>query len=113
MTDKLKAKLWVQACVRLCDSRNIPAFVIGRGDPDAGAILLKINCGPATGCKVLSQVRDGNGDLAWMAATGPDPVPEAKADAYVARQRDIDRDLWVIEIEDAQGRIPFDGPLIA
>ena len=103
---RLKAKLWVHAVIRQCGVLAIPAMVVAKGDEDAGAVLVKLNRGPA-GCEVFTQVRDGEGQAAWLRATGPDPVEEAKADAYIRRQRDFDCDLWVLEIEDRQGRVPF------
>ena len=103
---RLKAKLWVHAVIRQCGVLAIPAMVVAKGDEDAGAVLVKLNRG-AEGCEVFTQVRDGEGEAAWLRATGPDPVDEAKADAYINRQRDFDCDLWVLEIEDRQGRVPF------
>ncbi len=103
---RLKARLWVHATIRQCGVLAIPATVVKTGDDDAGAILVKLNRGSA-GCEVFTQVRDGNGEAAWLRATGPDPVPEDKADSYIARQRAFDCDLWVLEIEDRDGRLPF------
>jgi hypothetical protein len=112
MTDpRLKSKLLVQAGTRLCSQRALPAMVSRRGDPDAGAVYIKIN-GFERGCAVLSQIRMEDGRLAWMRATGEGTVSEADADAYIERQAKYDPDLWVLEVEDREGRNPFDDPMV-
>jgi hypothetical protein len=111
MAPKLKATIWIKAVIRRCDLAAVPAMVVRRGDPDSGAILVKLNQG-AIGCTVLAQARTLEGELGWMSGTGSAPVPEPDADAYIARQVKRDPDLWVIEIEDPEGKRPFEGKLI-
>lgn len=96
------------AHVRKCNIHSIPAMVVRRGDSTAGAILVKVNhLGP--GCLVLASANslEGNtfaGGRQWRRATGDALVPETEADAYIARQLNRDPDLWVLEIEDREGR---------
>lgn len=108
---RLKTRLWVQANLRKCAIDGLCATVARRGDDDAGAVLLKINRLDG-GFAVLAQARTAEGEAAWIRGTGPDPVDEAAADAYIARQVRRDSDLWVVEIEDRAGRIPFGGEIL-
>jgi len=108
---RLRSRLRVQAAMRACESRGLMATVARHGDDDAGAILIKQNLHEA-GFRVLAEARDNSGERAWIAGTGPTPVAEAAADAYIARQVGRDSDLWVVEIEDAKGWLPFTEKLL-
>ena len=107
----LTTGLWVSAQVRLCDLAFIPATVVRRGDPDAGTVLLKINRFEA-GVTVYTQASSMGDVPAWSRGTGPSPVPEADADAYIARQVARDPDVWVLEIEDRKGQYQIDGKVV-
>jgi hypothetical protein len=107
---KLKTALYVAAGVRLCSVHGVTATVARHGDDEGGAVLLKLNRLGA-GVTVLAQTRTAEGELVWTRGTGPAPVSEAEADAYIARQVKYDPDLWVVEIEDREGRHFFQGRL--
>jgi hypothetical protein len=107
VTARLKSGVWIQARVRQCDLDGVPAVVVRCGDPDAGAILVKLNRAGA-GCVVYTRFRDMEGETSWMPGTGDEPVEESAADAYIERQTARDRDLWVLEIEDHRGDFTLD-----
>jgi hypothetical protein len=111
MEARLKSGIQIQALIRRCDLAAIGVAVVARGDADAGAILVKLS-GRDAGCSVLAQTRRADGSLVWMRATGPAAVAEADADAYIARQRGRDPDLWVVEIESASPQAILDAPII-
>jgi hypothetical protein len=108
----LKSEIWIKALIRRCDLAAIPIALLARGDPDAGAILLKLNGGSAQGCSVLTQARGKDGALLWMRSTGPVPVAETDADAYITRQRQRDPDVWVVEIEHREAESVLDGRVV-
>lgn len=108
---RLKTRFQVGAAVRLGAQMGIAVTVARRGEPDGGAIAIKLNQG-AGRFAVLTQIRDLEGRLSWMRTTGPEPVAEPLCDAYLEKAAKRDPDLWVVEIEDREGRHLFEGQVI-
>lgn len=101
MTTRLTADLWVSAYLARLRLAAIPHYLVARGDATAGAVLVK--------CATLdrqARVWQRSFDLAsdarvWVVLAEGD---EALVDADIARQRARDPDLWVVEVEDREGR---------
>lgn len=100
---RLKTDIWVSALLKRCTAEAAFAAVVRRGDNTSGSVLVKVNRLDGTAF-VLTPARQVSGEGLWMRGTGPDDVLETEADAYIARSLSFDRDLWVIEIEDKEGR---------
>jgi hypothetical protein len=103
MEAKLKTEIWVHALIRRCNGSGAMAVVARKGEVSAGMVLLKVNCLDGT-FFVLSMSRRMDGERIWVRATGAENVDETEADAYIHRQIGFDPDLWVVEIEDREGR---------
>lgn len=106
--DGLPTALFVEAHLRQLTAQGVPFYIVQKGAYGSGTVLLKINQ-YGEGCRVLQQQRDLDGVLGWMAHAGGAALTEAEVDAYIARAINRDPDLWVIEIEDREGKNPFEG----
>lgn len=107
---RLTTEFWVQAYMTRLRGHAIPAFVTSHGDNTAGAVLIKLNT--LDGNAVLYQRSFDlmSGGRAWVVlAEGTDGDVEAAA----ATQRGFDPDLWIVEVEDRQGRHLLDEPGLA
>ncbi|MEQ8665819.1 MAG: DUF1491 family protein [Rhodospirillales bacterium] len=108
MTPRVRSEIWVKAQIRQCDVKLIPAVVARRGDPDGGAIYLRIDRRDA-GCELLSRTYGADGERMWHGPIGDGPLPPEKVDAYLEKQATFDPDFWVLEIDDPAGRYePFE-----
>jgi hypothetical protein len=110
MTPRLKAGIFVRAIIRRAEVAGAAAYVARKGSEEAGAIFIKIAKLDGT-CTVLNQARSGAGDLVWARPLGEN-CDEEKAGAYFERQIKYDPDLWIVEIEDRQGRTFVDEPIV-
>jgi hypothetical protein len=100
---RVKTSIWVAALIRRAELSGASAFVAAKGEPGAGAVIVKIALLDGT-ARVWSSSYGREGQRRWVHATGKALVSDAEAEAYVARARSRDADLWVVEIEDKQGR---------
>jgi hypothetical protein len=103
---RLPTHLWVMAEIKRCNALGLPAYLVRRGDAERGTVLLRIDRF-AQGYRLLVQARDAEGRLGWL-EVGTDMAPPEAA-AYVERAVARDPDLWVVEVEDREGRNPFAG----
>jgi hypothetical protein len=103
----LTADFWVAAYLARLRLADIPAFVVAHGDDSAGAVLVKLNTLDGR-ARVFQRSFDlTSGTRAWVVLAEGE---ETEVDAALRRQRDRDRDIWVIEVEDRQGRHLLDQP---
>ena len=104
---RLAAGLWVQAYLRRLQIEHVPAYVAAKGDPTAGAVIVKTATLDGRAVAKQRSFDPVTGERVWMVlAEGY----EADLDALLARQRDRDRDLWIIEVESREGRDLLDQP---
>jgi len=110
MPPRLKAGIFVRALIRRAEVAGAQAFVVRKGSEEAGAVFLKIARLDGTSL-VLSQARRGEGELVWVKPLGG-ATDDAKAAAYFEKQMKFDPDLWIVEIEDREGRTFVDEPVV-
>lgn len=111
---RLTSSIWVSAYLRRCQGEGAYGVVARRGAEEAGAIFLRINrldgtCdlyGPAPQSLSEDEAVEGWGGRNFEALLAG--RPEAEADERMARERKFDPDLWLIEVDDRQGRVFID-----
>lgn len=97
----LNADLWVSALIRRAELAGGFGYVARRGDRSHGSVLLKVINLRTRDAYLLREA--GNGDeTVWIRPN--QSLDEGELDSYIERQLRFDPDLWVVEIEDAQGR---------
>ena len=101
MTPRLTASLWVDAYLTRLRLANIAAYLSHRGDATAGAVLVKVALLDGT-ARAFHRTFDLTADARIWALLAEGA--EREVDALLTRQRSRDPDLWVIELEDRQGR---------
>lgn len=105
MSARLASGVWVSAYLTRLRLAVIPAYVTAKGDAEAGAVVVKVALLDGTARAFERRSDLMTGARAWMLlAEGS----EAEVDAQLARARGRDPDLWVIELEDRQGRSLLD-----
>jgi hypothetical protein len=108
---RLKADLFVRALIRRAEVAGASAYVLRKGVEESGAIILKISKLDGTSL-VLSQARRGaDGELVWVKPLG-EAADDEKAGAWFEKQAKFDPDLWIVEIEDREGRTFVDEPIV-
>ncbi len=102
--DRLPSRLWIEALVRRAQLSGSSAFIVQHGDDDRGDVLIKVARLDGTAAAYVPSTNlEGERIFLNLAMQGVGP-DEASVDEYVRRAKARDRDLWIVEIEDREGR---------
>jgi hypothetical protein len=105
---RLKSAIWVAAYIRRCYGQGAFAAVRRRGAEDAGAIFLKLNRLDGTadlfGPAPQSAFEEARPSERAFVRLGNVPMPEQKVEERLVREARFDPDVWIVEVEDREGR---------
>ena len=97
----LNSDLWVGALIRRAQIEGANATVVRKGDARAGTVIVKAYNTSDRTARLYSEAFGQDGERLWIQ---PVSGTESELDAYIERQRGYDPDIWVVEVEDRQGR---------
>jgi hypothetical protein len=97
----LSTDFWVGALLRRIEQGGGFGYIARKGDAKAGGVILKVVNLMTRQAYVLREVQGHDGAL-WMRPIKTDD--EAEIDIYLQKQIKFDADLWVVEVEDREGR---------
>jgi len=103
---RLKTKVRVSALIRRAQGAGAFAAILRRGDVDAGAFWVIIRQGQ-TYFRYTEQM-GMSGAREWYK---DGPYDETDIGLRVNKAVDRDPDIWIVEIEDGQGRAFLDGEM--
>lgn len=98
----LSTDIWAAALIRRAEQAGAFAVVARKGDPRAGAVLVKVIDRRHGVARLYAEATRADGERIWMRPAKSEA--ETELDAYVERALRVDPDLWVVEIEDTEGR---------
>ena len=109
---RLRSDFWVAAYLRRCSAQAVSAMLRRRGAAESGAILIKLDCldgnaalyGPAP----QAEVNDRDSPRTFVRMHASERIPTPDAEARLTRETRFDPDLWIVEVEDRNGRILLD-----
>ena len=109
---RLRADFWVAATLRRYNGAGIDAVLQKRGAAEAGAIFVLLDRLDGTaslyGPAPQSELPEQGVERQFARVHAEDDSPMEAARKKLAREMSFDPDLWILEIEDRQGRVLFD-----
>ena len=109
--DRLRSDFWVSAQLSQTQAMGLFSFVVKKGDPERGGIIIKH--APLNGtAQLFERSVDFDDNVVWRQLGPEGGEAEAKADERLKRRLSFDPDVWIVEIEDPQNIYQLDAPLL-
>lgn len=98
MSERLPAQLEASAILRLAESQGGFGAVLARGERDAGTILLVTTC-RGRDSRLYERMPALDGSRSFVASGAENPENPQEFAEYLARRRQQDPDIWLIEVD--------------
>jgi hypothetical protein len=98
----LSTDIWVAALIRRVELGGGFAMLIRKGDARAGSVLVKVLNRSDRTVRLYAEATRGDGERVWMRPAVSEQ--ESDLDRYIERAIKVDPDIWVVEVEDKDGR---------
>lgn len=99
---RLPAHLEVAGLLRQVQAAGGFAAVLRKGEREGGTILVLITEKGANG-RLFERMPSADGNRIWTCTRTQDPEKPYELSEYLTRRGDRDRDLWIIELDIANG----------
>ena len=110
--NELKAETIINAGIRIAEKNLTSAYIVKRGDEQAGAIFVKIDTLDGFAKLFSRNIKyDFNNDKEIIEFIDLYPLKKISSqdiDKRISKEIEIDRDCWVVEIEDKKGFNAFE-----
>ncbi len=105
---RLSSLTWISAYRQYLHLEGIPFYILRRGNNSSGSILVKVSMSNDK-ARVYHNVIDSFGASYWdVLAEGS----QNDIDKNLERQVSFDNDLWLLEVEEKEGRCLLDEPFL-
>lgn len=105
---RLKSSIWVAGYLRRCQSAGVFGAVRRRGAEEAGAIFVKVALMDGRAMLFVPAPQTAYDDSRPVervfTPSPPQAVDEQVIEARLAKEISFDPDVWIVEIEDREGR---------
>lgn len=102
MDERLPAHLEAASLIRRVQVEGGFATVLQKGEREAGTLLV-VMCESGANARVYERMPQVDGSREWYRSRVQDPENKQEFDQYITRRAEQDRDLWIIELDIAQG----------
>jgi hypothetical protein len=109
--DRLPAHLEAAGLIRRTESLGGFATVLQKGERDTGTILLVL-CENGTNARAYERMPALDGTRQWHCSKWEDIDNKEEFSQYLVRRGAQDRDMWIIELDIAQGERLIGLPLL-
>ncbi|MET0251928.1 MAG: DUF1491 family protein [Novosphingobium sp.] len=99
---RLPSHLEVAGLIRRAQAAGGFAAVLHKGERDAGTIVVSLTERGAP-ARLFERMPQPDGSRAWALARREDPAQPQDYSEYLARRAAQDRDLWIVELDIADG----------